>query len=102
MFGRLSLRARLLLGVVALTAVGLVAADLATYTALRSFLFDRVDSTLNSVHVGVESALFAPHGPGPGPTPAPGGNQSLQELFTSVPGDCIEVRTLAGAVGAQG
>jgi two-component system OmpR family sensor kinase len=86
--GQLSLRARLLLGVIALTAAGLVAADVATYTELRSFLFDRVDSTLNSTHVGVINALFSEHGPGPGP----GG--SLQGLFNSIPGYCIQVRDL--------
>ena len=68
MIGRLSLRARLLLGVIAIAAVGLVAADIATYTALRSFLLDRVDSQLNSTHPGVDAALF--HRPGPRPAPA--------------------------------
>jgi hypothetical protein len=37
----LSLRARLILGVIALAAAGLVAADLVTYTSLRSFLISR-------------------------------------------------------------
>jgi two-component system OmpR family sensor kinase len=44
--GRLSLRARLLFGVVVLTAVGLVSADVATYGSLRSFLLHRVDGSL--------------------------------------------------------
>ena len=47
---RLSLRARLLLGVFVLAAVGLVAADAATYASLRSFLLDRVDKTLEIGH----------------------------------------------------
>ena len=80
---RLSLRARLVVGVLALAAVGLVAADVATYTSLRSFLFDRVDSTLNDVHRGIEDAVF---GKGPG----------LGEATVS--GDCIEVRRLSGSV----
>jgi two-component system OmpR family sensor kinase len=42
----LSLRARLLLGAIALTAVGLAVADVATYASLRSFLFDRTDRAL--------------------------------------------------------
>ena len=46
MLARLSLRARLILGVIALAAVGLVAADVATYSSLRSFLLDRTDSSL--------------------------------------------------------
>ena len=70
MLARLSLRARLLLGLIAIAAVGLVAADVVTYTALKSFLYDRIDSTLNSVHPGVENALFGDgrglNGGGPG------------------------------------
>ena len=57
MLGRLSLRARLVLGVLVLAAVGLVAADVATYTSLRSFLFDRTDNTLDADHRVVEAAL---------------------------------------------
>ncbi len=55
--GRLSLRARLVLGVLVLAAIGLVAADVATYTSLRSFLFDRTDNTLDADHHFVEAAL---------------------------------------------
>jgi two-component system OmpR family sensor kinase len=43
---RLSLRARLVLGVIVLAAVGLATADVATYASLRSFLIDRTDMTL--------------------------------------------------------
>jgi two-component system OmpR family sensor kinase len=45
--GRLSLRARLLLAVLALATVGLVAADIATYSSLSSFLLDRTDRSLD-------------------------------------------------------
>jgi two-component system OmpR family sensor kinase len=45
--GRLSLRARLLLAVLALATVGLVAADIATYSSLSSFLLDRTDGSLD-------------------------------------------------------
>ncbi len=89
MLGRLSLRARLLIGVIALAAAGLIAADLATYTALRSFLYDRVDSALNSTHVGVENALSPRRGPSPGGQ-GPGGN--FEDLFNSIPGYCIQLR----------
>ena len=99
MLQRLSLRARLLLGVIAIAAVGLVAADLATYKALESFLLDRVESSLNAVHPGVEAALFGRPGQGgPGPGGARGGGGDLRCLFTSIPGDCIEVRRLNQAV----
>jgi two-component system, OmpR family, sensor kinase len=53
---RLSLRARLVLGVLVLGAAGLFAADAFTYTSLRSFLLDRVDNTLQAEHVGAERA----------------------------------------------
>ena len=43
---RLSLRARLLLGVVVLSALGLVVADAVTYRELRSYLVGQVDATL--------------------------------------------------------
>jgi two-component system, OmpR family, sensor kinase len=92
--GRLSLRARLLLGVIAIAAVGLVAADVATYKALESFLLNRVDSTLSAVHPGVENALFPGQGQGQGQGPGPGPNDDFRGLFNSIPGDCIEVRQL--------
>src|SRR5215472_13318977 len=99
MLGRLSLRARLLLGVIALTAVGLVVADLVTYTSLRLFLFDRVDSTLNANHQAIENAVEG-NGPRPGPGgPGPGG---LQAVLRSIPGYCIETRNLNQRVLQQG
>jgi two-component system OmpR family sensor kinase len=62
---RLSLRARLLLGVLVLATAGLIVADTVTYTSLRSFLLDRVDSTLDADHQGAERARFGLGG-GPG------------------------------------
>lgn len=54
---RLSLRARLLIGVIALASAGLVAADAATYSELHSFLLGRVDATLQQDHIQVENTL---------------------------------------------
>jgi two-component system, OmpR family, sensor kinase len=51
---RLSLRARLLVGVIALAAVGLVAADVATYSSLRSYLVSQKDTTLQEEHQAFE------------------------------------------------
>jgi two-component system OmpR family sensor kinase len=51
---RLSLKARLLLGVIALAAVGLAVADVATYASLRSFLIQRTDESLQDSHFGAE------------------------------------------------
>jgi two-component system OmpR family sensor kinase len=73
------------LGVIALAAIGLVAADVATYSELRSFLLGRVDSTLNQVHPGVEDAVFG-HGRDRGPEDA------------TVPNDCVEIRHVSGGV----
>ena len=63
MIGRLSLRARLVLGGIALATVGLVLADAATYLLLRSSLVDRTDSTLAQ---DAHSVRGRDHGP-PGP-----------------------------------
>jgi len=75
MLARLSLRTRLVLGVVVLAAAGLAVADAATYTSLRSFLVQRVDNTLEAEH---------PEGDGRGgPHGVPGGfNQSFTQYRT--------------------
>ena len=54
MLARLSLRARLLLGVVLLSLLGLAAADIATYASLHSFLLQQVDQRLEAGHASVE------------------------------------------------
>jgi two-component system OmpR family sensor kinase len=75
----LSLRARLLVGLVALVAIGLGAAAVVTYEEQRSFLRTRLDQqvansrlpvsvTLGLVHPGVPTARRA--GPGPGQAPS--------------------------------
>jgi two-component system, OmpR family, sensor kinase len=64
---RLSLRARLVLGVIVLAALGLGAADVATYTSLRSFLIDRTNSTLDSLQHAFGQPGFAGSGPGQPP-----------------------------------
>ena len=53
----MSLRARLLSGVLAMTAVGLIAAGAGTYLALRSFLLDRVDQQLMAARAAVGRGL---------------------------------------------
>jgi hypothetical protein len=55
---RLSLRVRLLLGVVVLSLLGLLAADIATYKSLQSFLLQRVDNTLAADHHAAEHQDF--------------------------------------------
>jgi two-component system OmpR family sensor kinase len=53
----MSLRARLLAGVLVMTAAGLLAASGGTYLALRSFLFDRVDQQLMAARASVGRGL---------------------------------------------
>ena len=108
----LSLRARLLLGVVALAAVGLIAADVATYSSLESFLIHRTDTSLNDAHRAVESVFSGPGtGGGGGQSGGQGGGQgggqsgpgfgpnpSIDVLAAAVPGDFIQTRRLDGAI----
>jgi two-component system, OmpR family, sensor kinase len=53
----MSLRARLLAGVLVMTTVGLLAAGGGTYLALRSFLLDRVDQQLMAARASVGRGL---------------------------------------------
>ncbi len=70
----MSLRLRLLLavGVVALTALAI--ADIVTYQELRSFLFNRIDQSLEQSHIALEGALGSQggHVPGGGSFPESG------------------------------
>jgi two-component system OmpR family sensor kinase len=59
-----SLRARLLLGLVVLAAIGLTIAGSVTYTSLRSFLYDRVDQQLVNASASVLDQISRP-GPAP-------------------------------------
>ncbi|MET1003064.1 MAG: HAMP domain-containing sensor histidine kinase [Acidimicrobiia bacterium] len=75
----MSLRARLTIAVVLLAALGLAVAGVATFSALRSFLIDRVD----------EQLADAVGGPGqrPGPPPLRTGGYSE---FRNVQGEVVE------------
>ena len=116
MLARLSLRTRLLLGVLVLAGAVLLAADVATYRSLESFLIQRTDASLQAAHQEVETALTSSAAPGsaqPG-TPTPpadgrprGGNDPaspgrLQNLTRSLPGLFIELRSGANKVLFKG
>lgn len=79
----MSLRARLVAAMLALVACGLLAADIATYSSLKSFLISRVDSQLDGAHRSVERAVF---GPGRRVT------DSLRQIGEVVPGVYVQVR----------
>jgi two-component system OmpR family sensor kinase len=107
----LSLRARLILGVIALAAIGLVAADFATYSALRSFLIDRTDTSLDAAHVAVEGALFPRQHRGPGdgggdqgsrPPAPPANDLGIGPLAAAAPGEYIELRRRNGSIVRAG
>jgi two-component system, OmpR family, sensor kinase len=72
--GSLSLKARLVIGVLVLALLGLATANVATYASLRSFLVQRVDNTLESDHHSFEGKGGGGRrfgfrgGPGPGPS----------------------------------
>jgi two-component system, OmpR family, sensor kinase len=87
----MSLRARLIVGVVALTTVGLIVAGAVTYAEQRNFFFDRTDQQADAAMSIVIHALAdkgigapadrrgtggfgAPGGPGPGGDRRPGAN----------------------------
>ncbi|MEO8745971.1 MAG: HAMP domain-containing sensor histidine kinase [Candidatus Dormiibacterota bacterium] len=59
----LSLRGRLLIGVISLVAVAILVLDISTYAALRSFLVNKIDLQLTSGH---DQAIPALGGPGRG------------------------------------
>lgn len=88
MLRRLSLRARLVLGVIVLAAVGLAAANVATYTSLRSFLFDRADQTLDESRLGIARVFAAGGCPPADARPLPGAR----------PADFVQIRSLEGEV----
>ena len=67
MLRRLSLRTRLVLGLLVVAAAGLVAADFATYSYERSFLIDQTDNTLQTNHPIADQAINDEEGPQNGP-----------------------------------
>ncbi|MGB9112536.1 MAG: HAMP domain-containing sensor histidine kinase [Acidimicrobiales bacterium] len=108
MISRFSLRARLTFVAVAITLVALVAADFVVYAEFRSYLFGRVDATLENAHPALEHVADEANGPtsdqnSPPPSQpqdqGPGGETSFCQLGGSVaPGMFIEVRTSAGRI----
>ena len=84
----MSLRARLVAGLIVLMTIAMLAADVATYTALESFLTDRIDASLTATHRTAENLM----GSGKHPTT----NELLEALEAAAPGDYIEIRDARG------
>jgi two-component system, OmpR family, sensor kinase len=98
-----SLRTRLLVLLVALAAVGLVVADFASYRALHSYLYDRVDQQLEAAvfPISIELAHEAGQG-GPGLGPGPGGGGGGPSPASQLPpGTYGLLRSADGEVVAQ-
>ncbi len=89
----MSLRARLLIVLTALTAAGLIAAGIATYAALRSFLVDRVDTSLAASERVLQESLEHR---------GPGEHGSLEQLASLTPGVYIQIRDDSGAILVSG
>jgi two-component system OmpR family sensor kinase len=98
-----SLRSRLLLALGVVVVAALLAADVATYSALRSFLLNQVDQSLQLDHSPVEQCLLTgcnggPPGTGGGGPPGPegGGTDDGGGPFRLAPGTFLEVRPASG------
>lgn len=95
----MSLRARLLLAAAAVALVALVAADVATYASLDTFLRDQVRSSLASSHGAIEGALSRDRGPTPPSPVAPISSASFCAATAALaPGTFAQLRTVTGNV----
>jgi two-component system, OmpR family, sensor kinase len=104
-----SLRTRLLIAIGIIALVALVAADVATYSALENFLYQRVDQQLDQLHGvyeqrannGLTLTCFEPGAvPGGAPVGGLGGNPGTGPLpDLQVP--ATEIRTSSGVVAGQ-
>lgn len=83
----MSLRTRLLLAVGAVALIALVVADIATYSSLKSFLYSRVDQSLEL------AAASTPPGPGPGPGGGGVGGDQEPGQFHYAPGLSVAWRS---------
>ncbi len=93
----MSLRGRLVLAVGAVALVALVAADVTTYSLLRSFLFDRVDQTLDTTYFSVERTVRGNPAPRTGSAQKPPG-PSPGSLSAVAPGTFVQERSASDAV----
>jgi len=105
-----SLRTRLLIAVGVIAVVALVLADIATYSLLQSFLYQRVDQQLEVLHGGIEGQAstgrtlycFGPDQVRPAQASGGRGGPTLGQEGAGVPNavqtTAIEVRTPSGTV----
>ena len=104
----MSLRLRLLLAVGIIAVVALVVADLATYSALRSFLYKQVDQSLVQDHIPIgqdsdtgQVFCYSPHSGGLGfgggaGGGAPSGVGGTRNAPNATGSEYAEIRTVSG------
>ena len=80
----MSLRGRLLLAVGAVALIALLTADVATYSSLKNFLYQRVDQSLDSAHQPLEQGLSGD---------GHGGHGGSPDAARFAPGTFVEVRS---------
>jgi two-component system OmpR family sensor kinase len=85
-----SLRGRLLLAVGAVALLALLTADVATYSSLKNFLYNRVDQSLDSAQAPLANRI-GDHGPRDGGGPP-------FEVARFAPGTFVELRAADGTV----
>jgi len=89
---RFSLRARLLAAVAVVALVALLVASFATYAALKSFLIDRIDSSLDSANRPLTNLLIEQT---ESPSPQFGSDAADRAaLAAAAPGAYVEVRNV--------
>jgi two-component system OmpR family sensor kinase len=102
---RLSLRARLVLGVIVLATVGLAAANVATYASLRSFLLERTDESLaelsRSAEHDLERACFGRGGSGGYERSPPGSSPGDVFQLRNGDGKAVCTKQVAGVSGGE-
>jgi len=84
----MSLRGRLLLAVGAVALIALLTADVATYAALKNFLYDRVDQSLAATQQPIRQNVGDGHGHAPGPL----------DIGRFAPGTYVEIRDSDGSI----
>ncbi len=105
----MSLRTRLVIAVGVIAVVALLIADVATYSALQTFLYQRIDQQLEQVHHGYEMAAnngqsipcFGPNQigqGGTGPAPPDSGQNPNPGFLNAIQVTAFEVRTPSGKV----
>src|ERR1039458_3282994 len=96
----MSLRLRLLAAVGVVALIALIAADVATYSALRAFLYQRVDQSLSTAHVALERQLRANTAPNAlnAASFAPGIYVEIRDAQGTTIGQAIPARGFGGKV----